>query len=179
MPPSAGRLRLLQRLFFTAQLRKGSGPQARASRRLLRKDPGHRAASHTRDADLKALTPYLYAQTPRNAFKRSSGSSSSFLLQKKIVPPLHGGASAAAGSSASLASSSPDFACLASPPSKPSPEGPGGRRKEPPSFHQPRDLLSFSAQATWGKAASQKQTTGAAEDPYVSLALRGAALRGR
>ncbi|KAL8426265.1 hypothetical protein Efla_006869 [Eimeria flavescens] len=60
MPPSAGRLRLLQRAAFTCNISRGSGPQSRVSRRLLRKDPGLRAASHTRTANLEALPHHAY-----------------------------------------------------------------------------------------------------------------------
>ncbi|KAL8275941.1 hypothetical protein Esti_000057 [Eimeria stiedai] len=205
MPPSAGRLRLLQRLVFTAQLRKDSGPQARASRRLLHKDPGHRAASNTRDADLGALPPHLYAQhvrdctqaeslrlalgacpeatRPRSAFKGSSSSSSSSLqqlFQKKVVTPLHGRAPVAAGNSTSQASGIPGFASLASLHPEPSPEILGGRSREPPCVRQPRGWLRRSLeQAPVKEATFHQQATEATEDPYVLLALRRAALNGR
>ncbi|KAL8449062.1 hypothetical protein Emed_003414 [Eimeria media] len=229
MPPSAGRLRLLQRLFFTANLRKDSGPQTRASRRLLRKDPGHRAASHTRDADLGALPSHLYAQYVhqgkqqkqqqqqqqeqlhvrdctqaeslrraldasqeftklRDKLKSSSSSNSSssnsssslqHLHEEKSVRLLREGAPVAAGSRANEASGSSSFAILASLPSKPSPKGSENRGEEPPPVHQPQALLRFGFEANLGEAASQQQTRESTEDPYVSLALRGAAFRGR
>ncbi|KAL8448221.1 hypothetical protein Emag_003989 [Eimeria magna] len=206
MPPSAGRLRLLQRLFFTAHLRKDSGPQARASRRLLRKDPGHRAASHTRDADLGALPPHLYAQhvrdctqaeslrraldacqefpKPRDGLKSSSSSSRSLQGQlhgEGSVTLLREGASvaasSAAGSRASKASGCSSFAIFARRASKPSPENLGSR--EPSFVHQPQALLRLGLEGNLGSAASQQQTPKSTDDPYVSLALRGAAFRGR
>lgn len=72
MPPSAGRLRLLQRVAFTANIAKGSGPQARGARRLIRRDPGNRAPSVTRATSLESLPPHLHCQHVRDHTQEES-----------------------------------------------------------------------------------------------------------